>query len=311
MQLPDRHELSGIVERYARLRCLPGAGLDARPLVLPNGTFFPDRFTGDHESAERLVERMAMHAGMEDIPLNAVLVADDSGCAQGGCSSGCAVPAATDGSGPRLVDDGVGWSLRIPSQELSHSTVLTTMVARALGHVFLVETLPAGVAPDAPAELTADYAAVALGFGVLLMEGAYIYSTGCGGPSVAQVTRASLDELAVLAALFIAVGEHPARAAARELGVTQKALFTDAQDWVRSNDALVDRLKHNPARVAAGDYSLSESKPRLFRWFAESPREPELDARPVSRKSALPNPKHDELRALVDEALLAERLETD
>jgi len=232
IELPHRDALSEIVERYARLLSNVEDGVGQRPLVLPTGEFFPDRFTNDEASARRLVSRMAAHAGLEDVPLTTRVVDEDEPEApHEGCSSGCAVPAANAAGTPRLVDHGDGFTLNVPSPELGHPVVLTTMVARALGHVLLIEALPDGAAIEGPADLTADYAAVALGFGPLLLEGAYIYSKGCGGPRGAQVTRAALPELAVLTALFIEMGEHSARRAAKELGVTQEAALGNAIEW--------------------------------------------------------------------------------
>jgi hypothetical protein len=311
MELPDKAGLAAIVERYARLLERVGSEAGERALVLPNADFFPDRFTPDEASVATLVDRMMAHAGLADIPLTTRVVAEDGPEApHSGCSSGCAVPGAVAGSQPRLTESGDAWTLHVPATEVAHSVVLTTMIARALAHVFLVETLPGGVPPEAPAELTADYAAVLLGFGPILLEGAYIYSKGCGGPSVAQVTRASLPELAVLSALFVEIGGHPARRALRELGTTQAALFAEAHEWAKSNGPLVARLRTDPGSVAARDYTLSDSKPWLLRLFGkkapppDSAALPDFAVAPTAAQRAKPrDPAHDELRALVDEAL--------
>src|SRR5262249_50241440 len=108
-ELPHRDALGPIIERYARV--LSGAGdcLGDRPLVLPNGEFFPDRFTGDESSAGRLVSRMMEHAGLGDVPLTTRVVSEDEPEApHEGCSSGCAIPAASAAGTPRLVDHGDG-----------------------------------------------------------------------------------------------------------------------------------------------------------------------------------------------------------
>src|SRR5690242_177272 len=148
-ELPDRATLRVIVERYARLLAAVGDELGERPLVVPTGEFFPDRYDGDPASVGRLVARMAAHAGLGDVPLTARVVDVDAPEApHQGCSSGCAVPVASAAGVPRLVDDGDGFVLNVPSAELGHPVVLTTMVARALGHVFLVETGAPGVSVD-------------------------------------------------------------------------------------------------------------------------------------------------------------------
>jgi hypothetical protein len=316
-ELPHRDALSEIVERYARLLSSVGDDLGERPLVLPTGEFFPDRFTSDEASTQRLVARMAAHAGLDGIPLTTRVVAEEEPDApHEGCSSGCAVPAASAAGTPRLVDHGDGFTLNVPSPELGHPVVLTTMVARALGHVFLIEALPDAASIEAPADLSADYAAVALGFGPLLLEGAYIYSKGCGGPRVAQVTRAALPELAVLTALFIEMGEHPARRATKELGATQEAALGDALEWAKTNRDLCARLVRDPARVAAGDYTFGDSKPWLLRVFGKK-RKPSAEDIPADlfrsrpEKPKAPDPATDELRELVGEALSSARADAE
>ncbi len=319
MDFPEPSLRPAIVERYARFIATFGPGIGKRPLVLPNAEFFPDRFTGDGASASRLVERMMDHAGLSDVPLTTRVIdgEEPESPHAGGCSSGCQVPAALAASVPRLTDDGDTWTLNIPKHELAHSVVLTTMVARALGHVFLVETLPTGARVDAPAELTADYASVGLGFGALLLEGAYIYAKGCGGPQVASVTAASLGELALVTALFIETGGHSARRVLSTAGTTQKAVLSEAHSWAKSNSALVKALRDDPDRVASGGFPIDDVKPWLFRILKR-----DTSADDVPRDLAVPNkvsppqpkpadPKHDELRSLVDEALREARADAE
>jgi hypothetical protein len=276
LEFPHEDALSAIVGRYARVLADFGSELGQRALVLPNAKSFPDAFTADSDGAAVLVARMLGHAGLGDVPVTPRVV-DEHGqeASAHGCSSGCQVPLEADGSMPRLVDDGDGWLLNVPAYELSHPVVLTTTIARALGHVFLAECLPEGTVVEAPADLTADYASVALGFGPLLLEGAYVYSKGCGGPRVAQVTRAGLPELSVLTALFMCTGGHSLRGALKELGATQSSALRQAHEWAQSNDSLVTRLRKDPERVAAGDFTLSESKPWLVRLFQRSDRDDE------------------------------------
>lgn len=311
MELPGKEAVSAILERFARLLVQTGGELGERPLVLPNSEFFPDRFERDAASVAALAGRMALHAGLEDVPLAVTLIAEEGPEAPhpGGCASGCQVPAALAGAVPRLVDDGDGFTLNVPAFEVEHPVVLTTMIARALGHVFLVEALPPGASIESPGDLTADHAAVALGLGPLLLEGAHIYSKGCGGPSISQVTRASLPELAILTAFFIEMRGHSARRALSELSTTQRALLSEAHELAKSNAVVVRLLREDPERVALGDYRLSDAKPWLLRLF-EKKRERE-DALPADLGAAAEraaqrkvfDPARDELRALVDEAL--------
>lgn len=319
MDFPEPALRPAIVERHARLLATFGREIGKRPLVLPDGEFFPDRYTADAGSAAALVDRMLEHAGLSDVPLQTRVVQEQEPEAPhgGSCSSGCEVPVALAASVPRLVDDGEGWTLNIPHYELAHPVVLTAMVARALGHVLLVEALPTGGRVEAPVELTADYASVALGFGPLLLEGAYIYSKGCGGPKVASVTSASLGELALLCALFIESGGHSARRALAALGTTQRSVLSEAHSWAKSNARLVKALRDDPERVAQGGFKLENDQPWLFRVLKRGQSEEELPldfAAPAVTSPArqkLADPAHAELKSLVDEALRTARADAE
>jgi hypothetical protein len=203
--------------------------------------------------------------------------------------------------------------------ELGHEVALTAHLARTLARVFLLETLLEGQSIDPPVEVTTDLAAVALGFGTLMLQGSYIYQKSCCGPSVAKVTALGCAELAVAFSLFVAQGGHSGRRAARHLDATQRALFHEAQSWIESNPRIVTLLKQRPGELVSGSFSTREARPWLARVFGmrrahrdrltgddvlaelEALAEKEQPgARPkeVSRDS-----KHDELRALVEEAL--------
>lgn len=311
-----------LVQRYAGLLRRHGAELGVRPLVLPTGRFFPDHFDSDERSACRLVERMKAHAGLDDVPTRVrVVPAEAPPDGAGGCSSGaCTVPASPQDRVPRLVEEGDGWCIQIPEAELGHPIVLTALLARVLGHVFLAETVPEGQSIDRPIEITADLAAVALGFGALLLEGAYIYSKSCGGPQIGRVTALGVQELALATAIFASLGGHSMRAALRELSVTQRTALKEAHEWVKSNRPLLDLLGSDPARASEGSFELSEPTPWLLRVlgkkrragdaspsFSEEALEQALKTLPTTdtpRRAPRPlDPKRDELKALVEEAL--------
>jgi hypothetical protein len=337
MELPPLPVLSAVTQRYARLLARFGDEFGERPLVLPTSKFFPDKFTPDAPSLARLVSRMQRHAGIDDIPITAVLVGGDEPAPKGGgCGSGaCSTIHGTDAEVERLVDRGDGWQLNMPAAELGHPVVLTTQVARTLGLVFLLETRNEDEPLDAPPEVTAELAAVALGFGALLLEGSYIYAKSCGGPTVARATALGVGELGFALALFAAVRGLPLRGALAEVGTTQRALLDEARSLVDSNASLVQGLKQHPERVARGDFALTEARPWLVRvlgkrstatrksgeglealgadasledmesLLATLPAQAKKPAAPKARDA-----KRDELRALVDEAL-SNRAEAD
>ena len=321
-QLPEP-VVRAIIQRYARLIHRLGAELGERPLVLPTGEFFPDTFNGDKKSARRLVKRMQEHAGMSDIPIKTVLVDPEEeghGHAHGGgCGSGgCAVPKASTDSPARLVDDGEGWRLQLQSAELRHPVAMTTLLARALAHVFLMETKDEAERLDEPVELTVDLTAVALGFGELLLEGSHVYSKGCGGPSVAKLTALGPQELSVACVLFAERGGHSARALAKELPPTQREAFDDARALLERNRPLLTALREMPERVADGDFDLAQDKPLFGGLFGKKRTDDDLSlaeleamlaTTPRAKKATKKDRATDELASLVDEALRDARAE--
>jgi hypothetical protein len=315
MELPSEATVRAIVQRLGRLRARLKLELGERPLVLPNGDFFPDAFGSDTRSVSRLVKRMQRHAGIDDIPIRVRLVGDPAAHG-GGCGSGaCATPLDQE-LPPRIVDDGEGWIFHVPEAELKHPVVLTANLARGLGYVFLMETRREDEPLDEPLEVTVDLTAVLLGFGVLLMDGSYIYQKGCGGVSVGRVTKLGPADLAIALGLFGAAFNHKLRRAERELPATQQALLGEARALFDSNPELGAALRDAPERLAEGEFKLEEQRAWLVRVFGGKKREstegsieelesmlatlPVTGSAPKKRPS---DPKRDELRALVDEAL--------
>ncbi len=324
MELPRGPLQRQLIQRYAGLLARLGDELGDRPLVLPDGDFFPDTFTGDARSAKRLVRRMRKHAGMSDIPVKTRILGAEpeqgESCGSGGCGTGgCAVPGPT--SDARVVNEGDTWWVQLPAAELGHPVVLTTNVARSLAAIFLFETQEEGESLEEPVDATIDIAGVGLGFGVLLLSGSYIYQKSCGGPSVAQVTKLSCPELALLTALSAAAREQSLKSVAKHLETTQAALFKEARELVESNPKVVERLRAAPDRVAEVGATLEEARPWLLRALGLGgkkrlddavPDELSLDelesvlsAMPIERSAArrAPDASQDDLKALVAEAL--------
>lgn len=268
--LPDLSVLRLLTQRYAAVVQKLGLRPGEQPLVLPNGEWFPDRFTGDQESLELLLARMQGYAG-EEAPIRALVTGEVSDCESGSCGTGsCAAPAVGSES-PTLSRDETGYLIQIPGPALSHPIALTATLARMLGHVRLSE---AGEAD--PSAMPAELSATALGFGVLLLEGSFLYSKSCGGPSVGTATALSPGELALPFALFLAHEDHSARPALKELGATQREAVDEALALIASNRTLVERLKRDPERVARGGFELGETRSWLFRIFGAK-RKPARD----------------------------------
>ncbi|HEX6764884.1 MAG TPA: hypothetical protein VF103_05385, partial [Polyangiaceae bacterium] len=331
----DDAAFRALAQRYARL--VEELELDSGEplLVLPNAEFFPDHFTGDAASVERLVARMQGYAGLEALELRVALVgepaeASGASCGTGACGAPGCGPATSDGSaGPRIERTTDGYLLRVPAEELRHSIVLTARLATSLGAVALVERHPRGteLAGD-PAH--AELAATALGFGVLLLEASYLYSKSCGGPNVQRATAIPTEELATLFTLFLAREGHALKNALAELGTTQRAVVKAAWVLLDESPSFVALLKKHPERVARGDFSLRDGRSLFSKLFGRAKRSngatsaereaaalsalehgasvDELEdllgpTAPAARTPRAKRDGDDELRALIDEAL--------
>jgi hypothetical protein len=308
-----------LLQRYSAISTQLEAEIGERPLVLPNGTFFPDLFQHDALSVERLLRRMLTHAGMDDVPVRTQLAGapQSGGCkTTGSCGTGACGPGATPSDEEEAVthvrDDGDGWTIVVAATDLRNPVVLTSHLARCLGLVLLHEALEPRQIP-APLATTAELTAVALGFGVLLLEASYLYSKGCSGPSVACATALPCDELALAVGAFIVAGGARARDASKELSLTQREALDEALHYIRSRPALETALRHDLPSVARGDVSYDERKGlRLWPFGKRRSERGELDLAALERdlaelpkkpvRRAEPDPEREEIRALVDEA---------
>lgn len=328
MQLPTLQGREELVQRYALLLEYFGAEMGQRPLVQQTAEFFPDSFQQDQPSVQRLVDRMSSHAGLQDIPIEVQLAESAAPVSASSCSSGGCGSASSPQSSAlnRLEATPNGWRLQVATAELGHPGALASTLAVALGRVFLEETSHPGRQPQAPIEVTTELVCVGLGLGLLLIEGSYIYSKSCGGPSVSQLTKLSVGQLAIACALFIEGGQHSSRRARKQLSTTQRALLTEASAWASSNSKLLAPLRHSPALLTEGPLGLREARSWLAQILDKKSPDVEPDFSEDSLELALSagmgdadlgvdgesgpkpsrkpkDPEREALAALVDEAL--------
>src|SRR3954466_1418344 len=115
MELPNSEVRHGLVAAYAE----GVASLDLlsteRALVLPNGEFFPDLFTADEASVQRMLDRMLEHAGLSDMALVARFWGESAASGgPGACGSwgpAKAEPESESESVQRLLDAGEHWQV--------------------------------------------------------------------------------------------------------------------------------------------------------------------------------------------------------
>ena len=316
MDLPNNEVRRGLVAAYAQVVESLKLLETERALVLPNGEFFPDVFTGDEPSVQRLLDRLLEHAGLADMAIVARFWGEaEPGCGTGACGS-CGPTQAEPEQVERLLDAGDHWQVNILPTEVAQPVALSSALCRAVALAALRE------ADEPPANLELDLAvdltAIALGYGVLLLEGSHIYKKSCGGPSIARSTALGPTEVALVLALSAAVSEQPLRKVSKHLSPTQSEAFAEATAWADSNGALVQALSADPARIARGEFELKEPSSWLGRWLGSKVRrtptaesadtiealEAALQRSSVPRAPLKPrDPKLDEIRRLVDEAL--------
>jgi hypothetical protein len=316
MDLPGIDVRRALVSAYAsvseRLELLEAP----RPLVLPNGEFFPDAFTGDEASVQRLLDRMLEHAGLSDMAVVARFWGEDEAACGTGACGGCGPAAAEPESVERLLDAGEFWQVNVLPGETRDPVALSSALCRAIALAVLRE---ADSPPtNLPLDLAVDLTAVALGFGVLLLEGSHIYRKSCGGPSIGRVTALGPVELALALVLAAAASGQSLRKVSKHLSATQQEAFAEARVWADSNPTLGPLLRQNPERVARGEFELREPASWLGRWLgAKARRAPtaetastleELEAALQSSTATRSapkalDPKFEEIRRLVDEAL--------
>lgn len=323
MELPVESQLRWILRSTASLLSLGAQPVSG--LVLPNGDYFPDVFDGSPASVAALVRRVQAHAGMSDFEIElGVVVPEGQGenlkvsCSSGACGGlGKLEPAVS-----RVTQTGEGrYRVMLQAAELKHPVVFTTALVRAVSFMFMEESGALDAFPGPDREAAADLAGVLLGFGVLLGNGSYIYSKGCGGVNVHSATKMPVEDIALSLAIFCTLHNVPERAASKFLELTPRECFEESMVWAHSNKNVLKKLGSKPEVILSDDYTLSEARSWLARTLGIGKKrsvsvddelalmERELLAqKQLGSGSSASGTKRDpkklsEIRALVDESL--------
>lgn len=321
MELPWSDEQARWIIRRAATLGMAGAE-PVGPYVLPTAKFFPDRFDRTPKSVGTLFDRLRDHVGLSDTQAEVVIVDPDEGtivssCSSGGCGSGVKTLA-----GERVVETDEGYTVAVAVPEVGNATVLTTVLCRALGQIFLREVDVMGRFNKVERQAAGDLAASLLGLGVLIANGSAIQVKGCGGVKVHSATSLGAPESVL--ALALGLERRPGSAAALASGELERALDPVPRDFlgaarafVVANRSIVRRLDDGPDSVESGEFSLRAPSVgfgvkirKLFGLGAGKDVDPlealerEASVVPAStrqRKSSK-NDRFDEIRALVDES---------
>jgi hypothetical protein len=296
MDLPDEAALRWLVAEYAGLRAAHGDGIGAPALVEPTVQFFPEPIRGDAASVAGVLRAMVGHSPLaDDLPVEIALRLGDLD-EGGGCSTGaCRAPGVGSPVRSGVEATPNGYRVVLEAASLHHLDALAASLARAVGGLVLCEV------NEEPSAARSEVAAIVCGFGVLVANGAAVWSKGCGGLRNARNTALSVEEATVALALFLALhGEKPSRAR-RYLGATQREAFAGACDWVDANAELVERLSDSPSTLVRSAFTLEPVRGVFGSWFH---RRKSMSASPPIPTPPLATEKRrhlEEARALVDE----------
>ncbi len=289
------------------------------PIVLPTGRFFPDSFDRTPQAIGKLFDRMKEHVGLDDLETEVLLVDQEAGAVVSSCSGGsCGGGGVKVLAGERIAADGDGYAVQIATAEVTHPVVLTTVMARSLGLIFLDVSGVARRFSKAEVGPAADLAASMLGLGVLIANGSGIEVKGCGGIKVHAATSLAAPQTALALALVvereIARGRAEPEGLEAGLDVVARASFAPARAMFRANRDVIRRLDDSPDALERGDFRLKSGlglgeRVLTTLGFKKAPVDPiaelerDLAAGRTTRKAMDPAKKARlaELEALYDE----------
>lgn len=294
---------SWLITQAARLRTAHGEVIGVPSLIEPNGEYFPDEFSRDVDSVERLLHRLVSYTPLdEELTLRLGFEEDEENAKAGGCSStACGKGGAESGARGRVVTFEDGYGVVVDVRDAGNPVTLATTLSRAVGALVLAEG-GEDVHPEDVGPLS-EVCAAALGFGLLMLNGTAVYAKGCGGVKLHRATHLSVEETAAVTALFCRVYEHDARRVRKHLEVTQAEAFDEAITWVDSNPTLVAQLRDTPELLEGGAFELLPPKGFLGRLFI---KKIDLSAKPVAAKKVRTEEEERRIaraKALVEDAL--------
>ena len=273
-ELPPPSALAWMVREYASFRAEHAEVIGHPELVLPDDSFFPDPVTASAEGVNTLLRRTMTYAPLaEDLLVTFDFQAPGEGdvggsCGSGGCGGG---GGGSSLSAVRPTDGDEGYIVSLSTVDAGDPATLMTSLARVTGSLVLHEG--GDEAADDPART--ELAAIAIGLGVLVVNGSYQYRTSCGGARVHQGTALAVTEAAALLALFCRVHKVKPSLARSPLALTQREAFDRALVFWEANERVIATLRTAPELLVGGAFTLdSERGPvaRLLGWFGHRDR---------------------------------------
>ncbi len=292
-ELPPPSALAWMVREYASFRAEHAEVIGDPELVLPDDTFFPDPVTPSAEGVNTLLRRTMTYAPLaEDLLVTFDFQTPGEGdvggsCSSGGCGSGGGASSLATVRPAENVDGEDGYVVSLSTVDAGDPAKLMTSLARVTGSLVLHEG--GDEQADDPARL--ELAAVAIGLGVLVVNGSYLYSKSCGGARVHQGTALAVTEAAALLALFCRVHKVKPSLARSPLALTQREAFDRALVFWESNERVIATLRTAPELLVGGTFTLdSERGPvaRLLGWFGNRDKQGSRDELALAASTKVP-----------------------
>jgi hypothetical protein len=308
-ELPPPSALAWMVREYAQLRAEHGEVIGDPELVLPTGAFFPDPVTASAEGVNTLLRRTMTYAPLAEdllVTFDFVMPGDDAAggasCSTGGCGGGAgASPLAS----VRASDGADGYLVSLSTADAGDPARLMTSLARVTGGLVLHEGGDEGA--DDPGRL--ELAAIAIGLGVLVVSGSYVYAKGCGGARVHQGTALSVVESSALLALFCRVHRVKPSLARAHLALTQREAFDRALVFWESNERVIETLRTAPELLVGGAFALDSARgpvARLLGWLGRDRSAAREDENKPSARPARVRTEAEERRFALAKAMAAD-----
>lgn len=315
MELPAEPRIRWMLHRTAAL--LEQGAEPVNGIILPTEEFFPDIFDATPKAVDALLKRIQAHAGLSDVDIELTFVTPEGetagGCSSGACGPGGKVETRLERVGRRK--DG-SYVITVGTGEVGHPVVLTTVLVRCVASVFMTEAEAYNSIKPADRESVTDLAAAMLGFGVLIANGSHVVVKGCGGAKTHSATRLTTHELTLALAIFCRSFGEDMRVAYKHLDPVPREHFNRAEAWVRTNAAVVRRLREDPQGIRDDAFVLDQTESWVSRVFSFGRGKRGLTAEETlselertlpaaqARKPVDPEKakKLAELRALVDES---------
>lgn len=303
-----------IFQKSAMLRA-QGA-IPVGSLVEPTAAFFPDAFDGSADAILAMLRRMLGHAGLDFVKSEVVRLDPEGGTSS--CSSGACAPPQVVEKLRRVEriargDTDAIYRVSILSTEAKNPFFLSAALGGAVGAMFLHESEAHRLFAPIERKAAAELAAIHLGLGLMILNGASVLLRGCGGAKTHGGTTLSLGE----AALGLAIGAKldPAPEMFRHATPSVKDALAFAFRFVEGNAGVIKRFEGDAASIARGDFVLREPRRSLLTILGFGKKNDDDDLETIaliaassarkpgdSKRSAEKEAELRELRALVDEA---------